>query len=305
MSGGSGGPPHLRAVPPAGSAGGGCAHRAGRRRHRHHPAARAAQPRSLRLGRHRRPRLRAARAGGRCGRGGTRVGPHARAGAARDGALTSDQYARAVAERFGLDHVDLTVYKPDLSAAEPDQRPGRHAASTPCRSASTTTGALLVAMVDPSNVLALDDLKLMTGHEVAPVVASPRTWRADRPDEPPRRRRRRGGRGGGRGGSATSATSASRPTTRRSSSSSTRSSPRRSRTGASDIHFEPEGREMRVRFRVDGVLQRDHDDPAADGRRRDLAHQDHGRPRHLRAAAAAGRPRVADGRGPTPSTSAS
>ena len=25
--------------------------------------------------------------------------------------------------------------------------------------------------------------------------------------------------------------------------------------GASDIHFEPEGREMRVRFRVDGVLR--------------------------------------------------
>ena len=37
--------------------------------------------------------------------------------------------------------------------------------------------------------------------------------------------------------------------------------------GASDIHFEPDGRDMRVRFRVDGVLQRDHHDPAPDGRR--------------------------------------
>ena len=34
-------------------------------------------------------------------------------------------------------------------------------------------GALIVAMADPSNVLALDDLKLMTGHEVRPAVASP------------------------------------------------------------------------------------------------------------------------------------
>ena len=34
------------------------------------------------------------------------------------------------------------------------------------------SGRLLVAMADPSNVLALDDLKLMTGYEVRPVVAS-------------------------------------------------------------------------------------------------------------------------------------
>ena len=34
-------------------------------------------------------------------------------------------------------------------------------------------GTLVVAMADPSNVLALDDLKLMTGNEVRPVVASP------------------------------------------------------------------------------------------------------------------------------------
>ena len=32
------------------------------------------------------------------------------------GALTSEQLARATAERFGLDHVDLTVFKPDLGA---------------------------------------------------------------------------------------------------------------------------------------------------------------------------------------------
>ena len=37
--------------------------------------------------------------------------------------------------------------------------------------------------------------------------------------------------------------------------------------GASDIHFEPEGRDMRVRFRVDGVLRETTHDPAPDGRR--------------------------------------
>ena len=32
----------------------------------------------------------------------------------KSGALSADQLARATAERFGLDHVDLTVYKPDI-----------------------------------------------------------------------------------------------------------------------------------------------------------------------------------------------
>src|SRR3954447_24941983 len=33
-----------------------------------------------------------------------------------DGALTEDQLARAVAERFGLDHVDLDLYRVDPDA---------------------------------------------------------------------------------------------------------------------------------------------------------------------------------------------
>ena len=33
------------------------------------------------------------------------------------GAISADQLARALAERFGLDYADLTVYTPDLGAA--------------------------------------------------------------------------------------------------------------------------------------------------------------------------------------------
>ena len=117
------------------------------------------------------------------------------------------------------------------------------------------SGLLLVAMSDPSNVLALDDLKLMTGHEVRPVVASPDDIQ------------------GLIGRMSRSTTRSPRPST-----SARRSSPRSRdiresaddapviklvnsiiaqavEEGASDIHFEPEGREMRVRFRVDGVLR--------------------------------------------------
>ena len=68
--------------------------------------------------------------------------------------------------------------------------------------------------------------------------------------------------------------------------------------GASDIHFEPEGRDMRVRFRVDGVLRESTHIPRRMVAGHGLAREDHGQPRHRREARAAGRPRVAHGRGP-------
>src|SRR4051794_21964553 len=34
----------------------------------------------------------------------------------QSGALSPEQLARATAERFGLDHVDLSIYKPDIGA---------------------------------------------------------------------------------------------------------------------------------------------------------------------------------------------
>src|SRR4051794_21509854 len=85
--------------------------------------------------------------------------------------LSIDQLARATAERFGLDHVDLTVYKPDLAAVNLlTAQAARRYNAIPI--GFHQSGTLLVAMADPSNVLALDDLKLMTGYEVRPVVAS-------------------------------------------------------------------------------------------------------------------------------------
>ena len=48
---------------------------------------------------------------------GEGVGPLARAGARSSAARSrGDQLARAMAQRFGLDHVDLTIYKTDVSA---------------------------------------------------------------------------------------------------------------------------------------------------------------------------------------------
>jgi type IV pilus assembly protein PilB len=107
-------------------------------------------------------------------------------------------------------------------------------------------------MADPSNVLALDDLKLMTGYEVRPVVASrediasliakmnrlddavAEVIDSDEEDEIV----------------AEIESAADAPVIKLVNSIIAQAV----EDGASDIHFEPAGRDMRVRFRVDGVL---------------------------------------------------
>ena len=88
-----------------------------------------------------------------------------------DGTLTDDQLARAVAERFGLDHVDLELYRVDPDAAKlVTPAAVKRYQAVPVSFVGDRT--LLVAMVDPANVLAIDDIAVMTGYEVRPAVAS-------------------------------------------------------------------------------------------------------------------------------------
>jgi type IV pilus assembly protein PilB len=169
------------------------------------------------------------------------------------GALTADQLARAIAQRFGLQHVDLNVYKPDVGALNLiNPQAAKRFKAAPIGFAED--GHLLVAMADPSNVLALDDLKLMTGHEVRPVVASPDDiggliGRMSRLDD-------------------AVAAAVEMGEDELAEVTEIRESAEDApviklvnsiiaggvEEGASDIHFEPDGKEMRVRFRVDGVL---------------------------------------------------
>src|ERR1044072_3317396 len=102
-----------------------------------------------------------------------------------DGALTEDQLARAVAERFGLDHVDLGIYRVDPDAAKlVTPAAARRYQAVPVSFAGDRT--LLVAMADPANVLAQDDIATMTLYEVRPAVASPPDIEAlvDRMEDP-------------------------------------------------------------------------------------------------------------------------
>ena len=169
-------------------------------------------------------------------------------------AITADQLARATAQRFGLPHVDLGVFKADVGALNLiGAQAARRLGSAPI--GFDEAGHLLVAMHDPSNVLALDDLKLMTGHEVLPVVGSQEdilelVGRMSRLDDAVAAAVEQG------------EEELAEVTEIRESAD---DAPviklvnsviaQAVDEGASDIHFEPDERDMRVRFRVDGVLR--------------------------------------------------
>jgi type IV pilus assembly protein PilB len=170
------------------------------------------------------------------------------------GALTGDQLARAVAQRFGLDHVDLTIYKTDVTVLNSiTPQAARRLGAVPI--GKDDAGTLMVAMSDPSNVLALDDLKLMTGSEVRPVVASPDDiagliGRMSRFDDAVAEAIEIGEEEMAEVAEIRESADDA-PVIKLVNSIIAQAV----EEGASDIHLEPEGREMRVRFRVDGVLR--------------------------------------------------
>ncbi len=88
-----------------------------------------------------------------------------------DGTVTCDQLARATAERYGLDHVDLTAYQVDFGAAAlfPVTVARRYKA-VPVGYVDKET--LLVATADPANVLAADDIQIATGLDCQIAVAA-------------------------------------------------------------------------------------------------------------------------------------
>ncbi|HEX4345580.1 MAG TPA: ATPase, T2SS/T4P/T4SS family [Solirubrobacteraceae bacterium] len=170
------------------------------------------------------------------------------------GALTADGHSRAVAERHGLEHLDLSIFQPDMQAANLISiHAARRYEAVPVGFLDERT--LLVAMADPANVLAVDDIALLTGKEIRPAVTSredisgliSRLTRLDdvvssdsfeEPDEAP----------------------AEIVDLRESADDApvirlvNQIIAQAVEQGASDIHLEPNGVDLRVRFRVDGVL---------------------------------------------------
>jgi type IV pilus assembly protein PilB len=164
--------------------------------------------------------------------------------------VDSGQLAQALAERNGLDYVDLNIFDVDKGATTMiDGVKARQYRTIPIAFLAERT--LLVATADPANLLALDDITMATGYEVRRAVASPEDIDAlienlgtlagsvheveeeveaevielrESADDAPVVK-------------LVHAVIADAV-----------------RRGASDIHFEPRASDMRVRFRVDGVV---------------------------------------------------
>ncbi len=177
-------------------------------------------------------------------------------------AITQEQLSLAVAERYGLDHLDLGVFKVDMAAvnlltASAAKRYG----AVPVAYAGED--ALVLAMSDPANVLAADDISLLTRLDVRPAVASAEDIqnlisRMNRFEDAVHEAVEEGEEGAGPMEVVDLRESAEdAPVIKLVHSIIAEAAER----GASDIHFEPRpddrGRalsELRVRMRVDGVL---------------------------------------------------
>jgi Type II secretion system (T2SS), protein E, N-terminal domain len=87
------------------------------------------------------------------------------------GAISEDQLARALAERYGLDHIDLTGFAVDESAAALlRQTAAKRYLAAPVGFADD--GALVLAVADPADSLGLSDIAVMTKLPVRPAVAA-------------------------------------------------------------------------------------------------------------------------------------
>jgi type IV pilus assembly protein PilB len=86
------------------------------------------------------------------------------------GMIKEADLVRALAEQVGLEFVDLNEFPVDATATAllPEALSRRYRAIP----IGERDGRLLVAMSDPANVYALDDIRTITGREVQPVVAT-------------------------------------------------------------------------------------------------------------------------------------
>jgi type IV pilus assembly protein PilB len=175
------------------------------------------------------------------------------------GYVGQSDLAKALARRLRLEFVELGVDDVDPEVAGlVDKKLLRRYGMLPLR---VEDGRLVVAMKDPANLHAIEDLRMLSGYPISPVVvaasdlrrvfgrlfgdgdevaelleeASAEAPKEDREDVELREHR-----------SASGA-----PAVRLVGSILRRAAG----DGASDIHLEPRGAELRVRFRVDGVLR--------------------------------------------------
>jgi len=86
------------------------------------------------------------------------------------GAVKEDDLSKFLSELYGVPAVDLSNFAPDPAVVK--LIPGDVANKFQVVPVSRTGRRLTVAMANPSNIFALDDIKFITGCEVQPCVAS-------------------------------------------------------------------------------------------------------------------------------------
>jgi type IV pilus assembly protein PilB len=176
-------------------------------------------------------------------------------------AITGEQLSRAIAERYGLDHLDLGIFKVDMAAVNLlSAAAAKRYGAVPVAYLDEHT--LLLAMSDPANVLAVDDVALLTHLDVRPAVASAEDVnslisRMNRFEDAVAEAVEEGEAADYEEVVDLKETADDAPVIKLVHSIIAQATER----GASDIHYEPQpdatgraAREMRVRMRVDGVL---------------------------------------------------
>ena len=177
-----------------------------------------------------------------------------------EGVITGEQLSRAMAERYGLDHIDLSAFQVDMAAANLiSVGTARRYGALPVGFVDKET--LLVAMADPTNVLAVDDIQIATALDCRVAVAAPEDIEAlisrlntlqsavseavvegeEAADEEAQLAEV----------SEMQVSAEDAPVIKLVYSILGQAVGE----GASDVHFEPDQGEMRVRFRIDGVLR--------------------------------------------------
>jgi type IV pilus assembly protein PilB len=189
------------------------------------------------------------------------------------GLVKDDEITQVLSRQYGVPSIALGSFELDPAVVRlvPVETAVKYLVIPVARSGS----ALTLAMADPTNVFAMDDIKFMTGLQIEPVVASEMALREAVA--------RYYGRGDSTGGATASSDAVTRALEDLSgedglelvgSADSSDASTLEGQDieapvirlvnalmlsaihrGASDIHLEPYEREMRIRFRIDGVLQ--------------------------------------------------
>jgi type IV pilus assembly protein PilB len=175
------------------------------------------------------------------------------------GFISGSDLAQAHAQRLGLDFIELSEsdFDRDVIALVPERLLRKHGA-IPLR--ISRTRHLVVAMSDPSNLYTLEDLRIISGYQITPVVATEdeiRNMQAKifATGEQISRILEEAAEAGAEDDSELDLGIAAGPDEKPIIRLVSSVLQHAVGDGASDIHVEPQAREVTVRFRVDGVLR--------------------------------------------------